>query len=143
MPFRIRTDNIVIECDTALELDEAIRILQSSKEIESELQEENAKREWNKANYSKFWRLLDGKQKELVSSLLNSENGKTSQEIGVVLGYEKKQQLAGTMAALSKNLRKAGFKIDDLIIKEVIGRGSEKIQRYKLNSEFLYISRSR
>lgn len=143
MPFRIRTSNIVIECDTALELDEAIRILQSPKEIESELQEENAKREWNKANYSKFLRLLDGRQKELVSSLLNSENGKTSQEIGVALGYEKKKQLAGTMAALSKNLKKLGFRIDDLIIKEVIGRGTEKIQRYKLNSEFLYISRSR
>ena len=142
MAFRIRTDNIVIECDTALELDEAIRILQSPKEIESELQEENTKREWNRANYNRFWRLLEGKQRKLVSVLLDSENGKTSQEIGIALGYEIKQQLAGTMAALSKNLRKAGFKIDDLIIKEVIGRGSEKIQRYKLNPEFLNISKS-
>lgn len=141
MPFRIKTANIIIECDTALELDEAIRILQSPKEIESEMQEENVKREWNKANYSKFWMLLDGKQKELVSSLLNSENGKTSQEIGIVLGYKKMKQLAGTMAALSKNLKKLGFRIDDLIIKEVIGRGTEKIQRYKLNPKFLEISR--
>ncbi|MCK4554730.1 hypothetical protein KAU19_07305, partial [Candidatus Parcubacteria bacterium] len=57
------------------------------------------------------------------------------------LGYKKMKQLAGTMAALSKNLKKLGFRIDDLIIKEVIGRGTEKIQRYKLNPKFLEISR--
>lgn len=141
MPFRIKTANIVIECDTALELDEAIRILQSPIKVEPELHEENAKREWNKTNYSNLWRLLDGKQKELVSSLLNSENGNTGREIGAVLGYTKGQQLAGTMAALSKNLKKLGFKIDDLIIKETVGRIPDKIERYKLNPKFLEIGR--
>jgi len=139
MPFRIKINDLIIECDSQSELEQAISILRRfNREHLKKLPQPN-KAIWNKEVGIKFWGNLAGNPKKLVEFLLEDEGGKTTQEIRATLGYEDSKKLAGVITSLSKNLKRLGLKIEQFMIKETTRRGREKIVRYKLNPEVLHV----
>jgi len=139
MPFRIKINDLIIECDSQSELEQAISVLRCFNREHLKKLPQPSKAIWNKEVGIKFWRNLAGNPKKLVEFLLEDEGGKTTQEIRATLGYEDSKKLAGVITSLSKNLKRLGLKIEQFMIKETTRRGQEKIVRYKLNPEVLHI----
>jgi len=140
MPFRIKINDIIIECDSQSELEQAISVLRRlNTEYLKKLMPQPSKVAWNKEVGIKLWANLAGSSKKLVEFLLENEDGKTTQEIRAALGYENSKKLAGVITALSKNLKRLGLKIEQFMIKETTRRGQKNIVRYKLNPEVLHV----
>ena len=89
MPFRIKINDIIIECDSQSELEQAISVLRRlNTEYLKKLMPQPNKVAWNKEVGIKLWANLAESPKKLVEFLLKNEDGKTTQEIRAALGYE-------------------------------------------------------
>ena len=147
--YRIHSGDLVIECDTATELQEALRILHravGTTEGKRTSPNSSSKKNsliWNQQNYERFWSALREDQQGFISLLVKHNSGRTYAEVCKDL-HIKWTALPSMTAAISKHLKSTGLKgLDDLIIKESIISNGKSATRFKLVPEFRKLAQRR
>jgi hypothetical protein len=86
------------------------------------------------AKLTQFYaRLDDVKQKQFLGLLCQSPGGVSDEDLRTSLKVPENKQLGGMMSGLSKNAKRAGLKIEDIIFKEMrMQDGKKRSYNYKI-----------
>ena len=91
---------------------------------------------WTEKRAGEFFRLIEGKQRKLIDTLLEHTEGKTDDQLCQVLGLSDGRALAGVMAGIWKNAKKAGADPSDLYKKRKVTIGNKDAKEYYLTDSF-------
>ena len=130
MAFRIRTGEIIIEVDTAQEVQIVLQAMKLSKPSAFE-----------HLDLAQFYcRLGESNQARLLKALRQRPDGMTDTELRLELGLRNNNVLAGITGGLSKTATKAGLTFAEIVIRtECKGKGKRRSYHYQLTEPMLSV----
>lgn len=138
MAIRIQVHNVVIQVDTGEDLKLVLETLRASngnapvkplmptRHVEAGLRD-----------FGKFYKQLPTNQQNLLRALRQSVNGKTDSQLRTELHLASNMHLAGLMAGVAKNAKKAGFSFEEILTKERRGKPGDRVYYYRLTAAML------
>ncbi len=147
MAIKIHSGNVIIEVDTPDELRQVLPILGERPEVAETMVKIARQHPTNFGHhdYDAFYRAMaDNRQGQTLRLLGQSTDGKTDSQLREELKLKSNYELAGIMSGLSKNAKKAGFQIGEIVIKSMKkGENGEKTYCYKLTEEMAKVVNAR
>lgn len=140
MAYRVWIRNIPIDCDSPEEAVELARVAEGenvSLPGHAPKHSDNAEgSRWTEKRVKEFFRLIEGKQRKLIDTLLEHKDGQTDDQLITLLSLGGGQALAGVFAGLWKNAKKAGADPDELYEKKAATIGGKRAFEYFLSESF-------
>jgi len=131
MAIRIRVGNLILEVDSEADLRTALAALNatSNKTVNSSSSGGRSSGD----PIADLFKRLPANQKKLLKTVAANQDGVTDVELRKALSMATNNALAGVTAGLTKNAKKAGLELSEIVIKEQRKNGSgERVYLYRV-----------
>ena len=91
---------------------------------------------WTDERIAEFYKLIEGRQRKLVDTLLENVDARTDAQLIQLLNLSSGMALAGVFAGLYKNAKKVGADPKELYFKKSITIGDKRGAEYTLSPGF-------
>jgi hypothetical protein len=126
MSYTILVDGVPIQCDTA---SAAIALAREAAASGSSVTAPSTTRHdssatpssvgrWTEQRIRDFFKLIKPQQRKLIDALLETPDGRTTDQLCQILGLANGMALAGVFAGVFKNARKVGADPKDLYVRK-------------------------
>jgi hypothetical protein len=146
MPYRVWVGNVPIDCETpeqAIELAKQVDGTSIPAKGKTAISKDAPQfygggepSRWTEKRVTEFFRLIEGKQRKLIDTLLEHTEGKTDDQLCQILDVGDGRALAGVMAGIWKNAKKVGADPNDLYKKRKVSIGNKRAKEYFLTEGF-------
>ena len=125
----ILPDGLVVEMDSASELQQAVQVLSLQPTLVPLLNETIP---LEASDLRRFLKGMPRKQRSMLTCLANASGSVKDEELRHLIGAKDNSKLGGTMAALSKRAKAVGLTIDDIFEKESWKNGKGRHYSYTM-----------
>jgi hypothetical protein len=148
MAIRIKTQNAVVEVDTLSEFSSVWKELHvngqkpsKQSKISTTHHKRGRKPRVQERNIASFYKFLgDSKQAQFLKILREKPDGMTDDEMRSRFGLRSNIAMGGTIGGLTKNAKKFGFCLDEIIhIQPRVTKSGRRGYQYRLTREMLEV----
>lgn len=137
-------DGIPIHCETSTEAIAVAReaagtagsAASSSRPVKPDSSSYGGSSRWTEERIGQFFRSIGDNQKKLIDALLETNDGRTDEQLFQTLGLSDGRAMAGVFTGLWKNAKKIGADPKDLYQRESVTIGNRRLYEYRLSDSF-------